>query len=190
MKKMLSLMTAVLLMLSLMMMGATASEGTTDPLAQSGFDPLAIGAHDDRNSTRVADLQQKLIDLGYLKSKADGRFGEQTLAALQAFQQANNLPVTGVYDQADDAALLSEEAVNAEGGKGAIVKTEPQKNSTSGGKTTSTGTGTRRDTPDNTPDRTPDQNTPDRTPDRNTPDRNTPDNTPDRNTPDNTRDNT
>lgn len=47
-------------------------------------------------SSAVKDMQQRLIDLGYLSGKADGQFGVQTYRALQAFQRANGLDVDGI----------------------------------------------------------------------------------------------
>lgn len=44
----------------------------------------------------VTNLQQQLIDLGYLSSgKATGYYGEDTTAAVEAFQRANDLSVDG-----------------------------------------------------------------------------------------------
>lgn len=49
----------------------------------------------------VKKVQQALNDLGYDFSKwgMDGRLGAETQAAIRAFQEANNLKVTGVVDQ-------------------------------------------------------------------------------------------
>ena len=43
----------------------------------------------------VAQLQEALIQLGYLTGKADGNYGDKTVAAVKAFQKANNLKVDG-----------------------------------------------------------------------------------------------
>ena len=66
---------------------------------------LEQGNRDDAQSTRVAELQTRLIALGYLSGKADGIFGQRTEAALREFQLANGIAPTGVYD-ADDAERL------------------------------------------------------------------------------------
>lgn len=59
----------------------------------------------------VKALQQRLIELGYLDGAADGDFGRKSEAAVQAFQQANGLDVTGVANDATQHALYSESAV-------------------------------------------------------------------------------
>ena len=161
MKKLLSLVTVLALILS--MTTAFASEGA--------FVPLKNGSSDSRTTTRVADLQIKLIELGFLKGKADGRFGPQTQAALKLFQQANNLSATGVYDEYDEQRLLSSAAVNANGSTGKIATASVSSTSATASRTSTTTRRYNTNTPDNT------RNTPDNT-------RNTPDNT--RNTPDNT----
>lgn len=49
----------------------------------------------------MEDLQKDLLALGYtLKFGADGRFGDDTRAALRDFQTVNKLPVTGKLDDA------------------------------------------------------------------------------------------
>ena len=44
----------------------------------------------------VTRLQQRLLDLGYLKGKVDGIFGKQTLEAVRNFQRNNKLTVDGI----------------------------------------------------------------------------------------------
>ena len=169
MKKLASLMMAIVLVLSMMMVSASASEGV--------FAPLYQGAKDTRTDTRVAAMQKKLIEFGFLNSKADGKFGPKTLAALETFQLANGLPVTGVYDEDDDNRLYAADAVNARGGYGTVktVSTTSGSSASSSSSSRSTSSGRTSSRNTNTPDNT--RNTPDNT-------RNTPDNT--RNTPDNT----
>ena len=55
----------------------------------------------------VKALQEDLIGLGYNLTKygADGIFGSETREALEGFQRANGLEVTGVYDAATKAMM-------------------------------------------------------------------------------------
>ena len=70
---------------------------------------MALDASTLRNGSRgeaVRALQQALIDLGYLKGKADGIFGNQTENAVRAFQRAKNLTVDGLAGKKTQALLL------------------------------------------------------------------------------------
>ena len=55
--------------------------------------------------TNVTKIQQRLIQFGYLKGTADGRYGEATRDAVILFQRRNGLPVDGRVGQATAAAL-------------------------------------------------------------------------------------
>lgn len=56
----------------------------------------------------VKQMQQNLIKLGYDLGKygADGDFGADTEAAIKAYQESNNLEVTGQYDASTHAAMM------------------------------------------------------------------------------------
>lgn len=54
----------------------------------------------------VKDLQNKLIELGYLDGAADGDFGNKTKAAVEKFQSRNSMDVTGVITN-DDVEMLN-----------------------------------------------------------------------------------
>lgn len=71
-----------------------------------------------RNPTDVAGYQAKLIDLGYPVGPkgADDKLGPDTKAAIQSFQRANNLTVTGALDAATTGAI---DAAAAQRGAGA-----------------------------------------------------------------------
>jgi Putative peptidoglycan binding domain len=46
----------------------------------------------------IRSLQQRLVDMGFLKGGVDGSFGPGTKAGVEAFQKANGLPATGIPD--------------------------------------------------------------------------------------------
>ena len=48
----------------------------------------------------VKDIQTKLKEQGFLTAKPSGSFGAKTKSAVKKFQKANDLPVTGIVDQA------------------------------------------------------------------------------------------
>lgn len=64
------------------------------------------------SSDAVKLMQQRLISLGYLSGTADGKFGVQTLKAIQAFQKANGLTADGI---AGSKTLTALNSVNASG---------------------------------------------------------------------------
>ena len=61
----------------------------------------------------VAQLQEALIELGYLTGKADGNYGEKTVEAVRAFQKANGLTVDGTAGEATQKALYGGKAKQA-----------------------------------------------------------------------------
>ncbi len=64
---------------------------------------LSIGSRGED----VRKMQQALIDLGYLKGKADGIFGRQTFQAVCNFQTASRLTADGLAGKKTLAALYS-----------------------------------------------------------------------------------
>lgn len=58
----------------------------------------------------VKEMQQKLINLGYLAGSADGDYGERTTTAVKLFQQKNGLVVDGYLGQETKSVLMSEDA--------------------------------------------------------------------------------
>ncbi|MBD3940080.1 peptidoglycan-binding protein [Microbacterium sp. NEAU-LLC] len=56
-------------------------------------------------SAYTSALQQDLADAGYYAGAVDGVYGPETVAAIEALQQANGLPATGTVDDATAAAL-------------------------------------------------------------------------------------
>ena len=67
----------------------------------------------------VRGVQQRLIQLGYLKGKADGIYGQKTRQAIAAFQTKNGIHgiqgTSGVASELTQAALMSDRAVSAKG---------------------------------------------------------------------------
>jgi peptidoglycan/xylan/chitin deacetylase (PgdA/CDA1 family) len=55
-------------------------------------------------------IQQRLVELGYLREKPDGIYGDGTARAVGNFQNANCLTVTGRADPATQDILFSEDA--------------------------------------------------------------------------------
>jgi len=54
----------------------------------------------------VADVQKKLLELGYKPGVTDGKMGPATIKALKKFQQDNDLLVTGQADYDTSAKLF------------------------------------------------------------------------------------
>ncbi|HHY74132.1 MAG TPA: PDZ domain-containing protein [Bacillus bacterium] len=71
-------------------------------------EPLAF----DVNNEQVKSAQLMLKGLGFEPGRHDGYFSKQTEVAVQAFQKANGLPVTGQIDK-DTAKKLQEKIIEA-----------------------------------------------------------------------------
>ncbi len=86
------------------------------PSAPAASTPVATPSRTLRNGDSGEDvklLQQRLIDLGYLTAKADGKFGSGTQSAVKAFQKANGLTADGVAGSATYKKLFSDSAISA-----------------------------------------------------------------------------
>lgn len=59
----------------------------------------------------VKALQERLAELHYLKDDADGKFGGNTQAAVEEFQEINHLEVTGIATPETQALLFSDKAI-------------------------------------------------------------------------------
>lgn len=57
---------------------------------------------------KVVMLQEKLIERGFLSSRADGRYGSQTKAAVSAFQEMYGLKVDGIAGNETQTLLFSD----------------------------------------------------------------------------------
>ena len=71
---------------------------------------LALLREKSATAVEAKQIQQRLIDLGYLRGTADGIFGERSEAALKVFQSLAGLEATGSMDDATRAALFSDDA--------------------------------------------------------------------------------
>jgi len=74
------------------------------------FRPITWDAPASRTARPEAlDVQRRLLALGYAQvGQADGFYGDQTRAAVMAFQETNGLPASGDVDCATWAALLGD----------------------------------------------------------------------------------
>ncbi len=85
---------------------------------ENSTETLRVGAVSDA----VRDMQNRLITLGYLSGKADGKFGVQTSLALIAFQKANGLAADGIAGVKTLAKLNSSSVVTV---NGSTAETKP-----------------------------------------------------------------
>ena len=81
----------------------------TETTSTDGYPTLKLGDRDGDDSTAyIVFMQNRLIELGYLRDSADGTYGENTQTAVLAFQKNNNLPETGIADGETQALLYSD----------------------------------------------------------------------------------
>ncbi len=63
--------------------------------------------------SEVLKLQERLIELGYLKGPASGTYDTDTIGAVRSFQKKNGLTSNGTADSATRKAIYAETAINA-----------------------------------------------------------------------------
>jgi len=74
-----------------------------------GYPTLQLGDRDgDDGTAYIVFMQNRLIELGYLRDAADGTYGENTQTAVLAFQKNNNLPETGIANPETQKKLYSD----------------------------------------------------------------------------------
>jgi len=66
----------------------------------------------DMTSEQVIRLEQRLSELGFFSGESDATYDAETRAALESFQQANGLEVTGLADSATMERLERSDAVS------------------------------------------------------------------------------
>ncbi len=82
-----------------------------DTLASPGdYTTLEKGSKGDE----VKALQQRLLDLYWLNGTADGDYGNKTKDAVERFQEASGLEVTGIADPDTQTKLFADDAPEAE----------------------------------------------------------------------------
>ena len=85
--------------------------GNVGVSSSTSYVTLQVGSRDaDDSMPRVVMLQNRLLELGYLSSAADGQYGSSTQQAVVAFQEENGILATGVADATTQAILYSDEA--------------------------------------------------------------------------------
>ena len=72
----------------------------------AAYETLKVGSH----GQSARQLQQRLVDLGYLSGGVDGDYGNGTAKAVSAFQTAAGLEATGIADDGTLRALFSADA--------------------------------------------------------------------------------
>ena len=92
--------------------GGAAQPAGRQQADQPGAVPTPLTSSDGYTTLRQGDssdgvkrLQNKLADLGYYSGRADGDYGEATMAAVMAFQQRNGLKADGVAGPATQRML-------------------------------------------------------------------------------------
>lgn len=94
--------------LKLFSTGAIGATETTQPDAV-GERKLTIGMEGDD----VEAVQEKLIQLGYLSGKVDGKYGKDTAAAVKSFQSRNGLKVDGICGEDTVEVLFGNNPIDA-----------------------------------------------------------------------------
>ena len=84
-------------------------------------DYAATTLHNGSQGEEVRELQQALIDLGFLKGTADGVFGNNTENAVRAFQKKFKLDVDGLASAWMQATLFSDAALTYAEAQGRIT---------------------------------------------------------------------
>lgn len=72
------------------------------------FERSALPMKKGSTGSKVEEIQQRLIELGFLNGGADGIFGSGTEGAVKSFQDDRGLEVTGIVDEETYAELYNE----------------------------------------------------------------------------------
>ena len=83
----------------------------TDPEPLQPYERFAQTLHLEDYLHDVYLVQERLYQLGFLKSNYNGYYGAKTAAAVAAFQKSRGLEADGICGPATWAALFNEEVV-------------------------------------------------------------------------------
>jgi lipoprotein-anchoring transpeptidase ErfK/SrfK len=79
---------------------------TTAPAAPAAWTPPKRTLVEGMSGADVKSVQERLSSLHYFAGPFDGKFGNDTLEAVWAFQEVNGIPTTGEVDAATRRALV------------------------------------------------------------------------------------
>lgn len=95
-------------------LGLAGDSGNGGTGLGGSYPTLQLGSRDaDDAGAYVVMLQNRLQELGYLETGADGQYGGMTESAVVAFQENNDLTPTGIADDTTQSVLYSSSAVPA-----------------------------------------------------------------------------
>ena len=95
--------------------GATPTAAPTPtPTPLPVFETPSAKVRQGASGQNARLVQERLIELGYLKGKADGKFGKESVKALKAFQTKHDLKADGVAGAQTYEALFSHLALRAD----------------------------------------------------------------------------
>ena len=87
---------------------SSGDTGNTYSTGSAKYPTLSLGDQDGADSAYIVYMQNRLIELGYLRDSADGVYGENTQIAVTEFQRNNGLTPTGVADSDTQEKLYAD----------------------------------------------------------------------------------
>ena len=108
--------TAIILSVAMLTMGILSVPAFAEEPAPASETAETVSIGFGSTGEEVANIQTALIAFGFLDSVADGDFGNVTKAAVEAFQQAYGLEVTGTMTENDIAVLTGATSIVPAGG--------------------------------------------------------------------------
>lgn len=86
--------------------------------------PAGTALREGQSGPEVADLQRRLVSLGYWLGAVDGAYGPSTTHAVVAFQKASSLPPDGVAGQATLDRLADAKRLQARSASGRVIEVD------------------------------------------------------------------